>query len=61
MFVTMAKFGIGQHVRISNEKMKFKKGAEHNFSHEIFRINRVIKRTRRPVYEFNHKLTKTIY
>jgi len=42
---------VGQHVRISKEKMKLKKGAEENFSREIFRINKVIKRTSRPVYE----------
>jgi hypothetical protein len=31
--------------------MKFEKGAKENFSREIFRINKVIKRTPRPVYE----------
>ena len=46
-----AKLRVGQHVRISKEKMKFAKGAEQNFSQEIFRITNVIKRTRRPVYE----------
>jgi hypothetical protein len=29
---------VGQHVRISKEKMKFAKAYEHNFSTEIFRI-----------------------
>ena len=53
-----AKFKVGQHVRISKEKMKFKKGAEQNFSQEIFRINKVIKRTPRPVYELED-LSKT--
>jgi len=53
-----AKFKVGQHVRISKEKMKFKKGAEQNFSQEIFRINKVIKRTPRPVYELED-LNKT--
>ena len=31
--------------------MKFAKGAEQNFSQEIFRINKVNNRTPRPVYE----------
>ena len=51
-----AKFRVGQHVRIS--KMTFKKGDEQNFSREIFRINKVIKRTPRPVYELED-LNKT--
>ena len=33
-----AKFMVGQHVRISKEKMKFAKGYEQTFSTEIFRI-----------------------
>ena len=53
-----AKFTIGQHVRISKEKMKFTKGAEDYFSREIFRINKVINRTPRPVYELED-LNKT--
>jgi hypothetical protein len=46
-----AKFSVGQHVRISKEKMKFAKGYEQNFSTEIFRIAKVIERRPRPVYE----------
>jgi len=42
------KLRVGQHVRISKEKMKFAKGAEQNFSQEIFRITKVIKRTPDP-------------
>ena len=38
-------------VRISNEKVKFVKSAEHNFSTEIFRIVKVIDRRPRAVYE----------
>jgi len=45
------KFRIGQHVRISKEKMKFTKAAEHNFSFEIYRIVKVIHRRPRVVYE----------
>ena len=47
----IVKFHVGQHVRISKEKMKFSKGAEQNYSLEIFRINKVIQRSPRPVYE----------
>ena len=36
--VATDKFRVGQYVRISKEKMKFAKAAEHNFSTEIFRI-----------------------
>jgi len=46
-----AKFRVGQHVRISKEKMKFAKGYEQNFSTEIFRIAKVIDRKPRPLYE----------
>jgi hypothetical protein len=46
-----AKFSIGQHVRISKGKMKFPKGAEQNFSTEIFKITKVVRRTSRPVSE----------
>jgi len=49
--VVKAKFRAGQHVRISKEKMKFAKGAEQNFSTEIFRIAKVIERRPRPLYE----------
>ena len=36
------KFNVGQHVRISKEKMKFAKGSEQNYTDEIFRIVKVI-------------------
>jgi len=41
----------GATVRISNEKIKFAKSAEQNFSTEIFRIAKVIVRRPRPLYE----------
>ena len=53
-----AKLRVGQLVRISKEMMKFAKGAEQNFSQEIFRITKVIKRKLRPVYELED-LNKT--
>ena len=49
--VAKAEFRVGQHVRISREKMKFAKSAEQNFSTEIFRIAKVIERSPRPLYE----------
>ena len=52
------KFRVGQHVRISKEKMRFAKGAEQNYTTEIFTINKVIRRTPRPVYELED-LNKT--
>jgi len=48
--VYRARFHVGQHVRIRKEKMKFAKGAEQNFSTEIFRV-KVIQRRPRPFYE----------
>jgi hypothetical protein len=45
------KFRFGQHVRISKEKMRFVKVAEQNYTTEIFKINKVILRTPRHVYE----------
>ena len=45
------KFSVGQHVRVSKEKMKFAKGGEQNFSTEVFRITKVIERRPRIVYE----------
>jgi hypothetical protein len=50
--VVKPKFSVGQHVRISREKMCFAKAVEPNFSTELFRVARVIKRRPRPVYEF---------
>jgi len=44
-------FRVGQHMRISNEKMKFRKATERNFSTEIFRIVKVIHSRPRAVYE----------
>ena len=52
------KFHVGQHVRISKEKMKFAKALEQNFSTEIFRISKIIYRKPRPVYE-QEDLNKT--
>jgi hypothetical protein len=49
---------VGQHVRISKEKMKFAKGSEQNYSTEIFRVVKVINRTPRSVYELED-LNKT--
>ena len=56
--VAKVKFNVGQHVRISKEKMKFAKVGEQTFSTEIFRITKVIERRPRPVYELED-LNKT--
>jgi hypothetical protein len=45
------KFHVGQHVRISKENIKFAEGSGQNYSPEILRVVKVIKRTPRPVYE----------
>jgi hypothetical protein len=47
----MPKYSVAQHVRIRKEKMHFAKGAEQNYSREMFPITNVIKRRPRPVYE----------
>jgi len=49
--IAQPKFRVGQHVRISKEKMKFVKGGEQNYTTEVFRITKVICRIPRPVYE----------
>jgi len=46
--IALPKFHVGQHVRISKEKMKFAKGGEQNYTTEIFRIIKVIRRTLDP-------------
>jgi len=45
------KFRVGQHVRISKEKMKFAKGGEQNYTTEIFKVRNIVHRTPRPVFE----------
>jgi len=45
------KFLVGQHVRISKEKVKFAKGGEQNYTTEIFKVHKVVHRTPRPVFE----------
>jgi len=45
---------VGQHVRISKEKMRFAKAAEQIFSLEIFRVAKVLERRPRAVYELVH-------
>jgi hypothetical protein len=49
--VVKPKYSVGQHVRISKEKMRFAKGTEQDYSTEIFRVTKVIKRWPRPVYD----------
>jgi hypothetical protein len=59
ILIAQPKFRVGQHVRISKEKMKFAKGGEQNYTTEVFRIIKVIRRIPRPLYELedlNQKL-----
>ena len=42
------KFNVGQHVRISKEKIKFAKVSEQNYTNEIIRTVKVIRRTPGP-------------
>jgi hypothetical protein len=49
--IAQPKFRVGHHVRISKEKIKSAKGGEQNYTTEVFRIIKVIRRTPRPVYE----------
>jgi len=58
--VKIARYSVGQYVRISKEKAKFSKSAEQNFSTEVFRIIKVIHRTPRPVYELEDLNRKVI-
>ena len=51
---------VGQHVRISKEKLKFTKGGEQKYTTEIFRLSKVIRRISRPVYELQDLLGKHI-
>jgi hypothetical protein len=52
----VAKFRVGQHVRVSKEKMKFAKGGKQNYTTEIFKIRNVVHRSPRPVYEMDDLL-----
>jgi hypothetical protein len=58
--IAPVKFKIGQHVRISKEKLKFAKGDEQNYTSEIFRIHKVVRKIPRPVYELADLLAKNI-
>ena len=49
VLVGRLKFKVGQHVRIGKGKMKFAKGSEQNYTDEIFRIVRFIRRPPQPV------------
>jgi len=43
--VGRVKFKVRQHVRISKEMMRFAKGSEQNYTEDIFRFVKVIRRT----------------
>ena len=54
------RYNVGHHVRISKEKLKFAKGGEQNYTTEIFRISKVIRRVPRPLYELQDLQVKHI-
>jgi hypothetical protein len=49
----VVKFKVGDHVRITKEKIKFAKGYGQTFSTEIFSVVNVIQRMPQPVYELS--------
>jgi transposase InsO family protein len=49
--VGQVKFGVGEHVRISKQKVLFAKGYEQTYSTEVFRVAKVIQRRPQPVYQ----------
>jgi hypothetical protein len=49
----IVKYKVGDHVRITKEKVKFAKGYEQTFSTEIFRVVKVIRRMPQPVYKLS--------
>jgi len=55
-----AKYRVELHVRISKEKTQFAKGAEQNYTTEIFRFIKTIHSTPRPVYELEDLKQKVI-
>jgi len=52
--VGKVKFDVEQHVRISKEKITFAKMSKQNYTDEIFRIVKVIRRTPRTLYELEY-------
>jgi hypothetical protein len=49
--VGQVKFMVGEHVRISKQKVLFAKGYEQAYSTEVFRVAKIIQRRPQPVYE----------
>ena len=45
------RFRVGQHVRISKEKLKFAKGGKKIYTTEIFTMHKVVRKIPRPMYE----------
>jgi hypothetical protein len=54
------KFKVPQHFRISKEKLTFAKGGEQSYTTDIFRIQIVVRKIPRPVYELVDLLGKHI-
>jgi len=58
--ISQPRFRVGQHARIRKEKMEFAKSGEQNYTTEVFRIIKVIRRTPRPVYDLEDLNQKVI-
>ena len=54
------KYKVGDLVRITQEKVKFAKGYEQNFSTQIFQVVKVIRRVPQPVYELSDLQSRPI-
>jgi cob(I)alamin adenosyltransferase len=54
------KYRVSQYVRYSKQKLKFVKGGEQNYTTELFKIRKVIRRTPRAVYELEDRRDKRI-
>jgi hypothetical protein len=52
------KFKVDQHLRLSKEELKFAKGGEQNYTTEIFRVQKVVFKIPRLVYELADLLGK---
>jgi hypothetical protein len=58
--VGQVKFKVGDHVRISKQKLLFTKGYEQTYSTELFRVAKVIQRRPQPVYQLTDLQSRPI-
>jgi hypothetical protein len=57
---TPPTYSVRQTVKISNEKMRFAKGLEQNWTLTVLRITKVLRRSPRHVFELEHLRGKSI-